>query len=390
MDIIEKKTCFIFEEKTKDEYKDKHSLEIEASGYSCRNGCYGGVTTSLISEVVKLKSYTQVNNKEVCELECGGFILHELMHVLGVGHTQKRKDRDQYIEIIGENLKDSRVAEQFEICTHCTLYDEIPYDCDSIMHYGTHLGNKELYKPKDPNTCKLERISKMDKGPKGSYWDWKLLNIIGKCPKCVTSPGYPKKYPHKSNNKQTFKVKDGQAIEITFDHFDVEVEDSCSYDYLKFFDANENAVGEKMCGQDLPPKLTIKTSTASALFVSDGSVNNKGYKFCYKPLDSSIKCVTSPGYPNHYPDNSDTSELLSVAAGHKIEITFHHFDVEPEATCSYDYLQFIDAYGQTVGKKLCGKSLPEKLTISTSLASAYFSSDVSETKTGYKFCYRPV
>merc|ERR1719186_458605 len=227
MDIIEEKTCFKFEEKTKDEYKDKHSLEIEASGYSCANGCYGGVDTSFHSEVVKLKSVTQVNDREDCKLRCGGFILHELMHVLGVGHTQRRSDRDHFIIMNMENVKDSNLESQFEICTDCILHPDIPYDCDSMMHYATHSGGKELFKPKNPETCKLDATPKVSEGPKGSDVDWKLLNIIGKCLEsvnsigkslqCVTSPGFPDNYPDNSEVEQTFSIKDGQAIEITFD-----------------------------------------------------------------------------------------------------------------------------------------------------------------------------
>src|SRR5665213_1519157 len=60
---------------------------------------------------------------------------HELGHVLGFAHEHQRWDRDQFVTIHYENIKDGR-AEDYDWIpkTNC-LASSLPYDFRSIMHY---------------------------------------------------------------------------------------------------------------------------------------------------------------------------------------------------------------------------------------------------------------
>ena len=49
-------------------------------------------------------------------------------------HEQSRKDRDDYVTINWDNIKDGK-ASQFSKCEHCDLQNS-PYDFKSCMHYG--------------------------------------------------------------------------------------------------------------------------------------------------------------------------------------------------------------------------------------------------------------
>ncbi|XOZ34536.1 M12 family metallopeptidase [Halomonadaceae bacterium KBTZ08] len=65
---------------------------------------------------------------------CGqkGVVIHELVHALGHFHEQSREDRDQYVTIQWNNIKDGRES-QFRIQNEQNIG---PYDYSSIMHYG--------------------------------------------------------------------------------------------------------------------------------------------------------------------------------------------------------------------------------------------------------------
>jgi hypothetical protein len=60
---------------------------------------------------------------------------HELGHVLGFFHEHQRWDRDQYVTIHYENIKDGRAADYDWIPKTNWLVTTLPYDYKSIMHY---------------------------------------------------------------------------------------------------------------------------------------------------------------------------------------------------------------------------------------------------------------
>ena len=68
-------------------------------------------------------------------------IIHEFMHALGVWHYQSRPDRDEYVEILFDNIIEDK-KHNFNIEVNSETYDTT-YDVESFMHYKSYFWAKE-------------------------------------------------------------------------------------------------------------------------------------------------------------------------------------------------------------------------------------------------------
>jgi len=91
--------------------------------------------------------------------------VHEVFHVFGIAHTMRRTDRDSYIEVSDRLIDDHQFKKDALI--PMPGGGEIPYECNSIMHYSPDQKNPG-FKAVDPSTCKF-----VSKGPTDN--DWKAL-----------------------------------------------------------------------------------------------------------------------------------------------------------------------------------------------------------------------
>ncbi|CAL4058594.1 unnamed protein product [Meganyctiphanes norvegica] len=75
-----------------------------------------------------------------------GTVLHEFMHAAGFWHEQSRYDRDDYVKIIWENVI-PHLAYNFNKHTSGTTDLGLPYDYNSLMHYGAHAFAQDRSRP---------------------------------------------------------------------------------------------------------------------------------------------------------------------------------------------------------------------------------------------------
>ena len=116
--------------------------------------------------------------------------------------------------------------------------------------------------------------------------------------------------------------------------------------------------------------------------------------------------VTSPNYPNNYPNDLDKTQTIRVEEGLIISLQFTAFDIEAEYdydndTSAYDYdyesiiacpdhLTIADGDGTTLMEKSCGNSLPADITSTSNVVNLVFSTSSVITRTGWSVSWSAV
>src|SRR5690349_23502071 len=97
----------------------------DATGCSSSVGRQGGAQT------IKLKPAT---------VGSGCFklytIVHEFIHAFGFHHMQSSYDRDQYVNIVWENITPGKESNFALYGTDRVTHFNVPYDYGSVMHYS--------------------------------------------------------------------------------------------------------------------------------------------------------------------------------------------------------------------------------------------------------------
>ncbi|XP_069704153.1 hatching enzyme 1.2-like [Periplaneta americana] len=147
MDVFNKHTCVQFRPYKK---YDRDFIVIQSND----PGCY--------SYVGRLDKGQVVNFHEKCLLH--GTLMHEFLHVLGFYHQHSATERDHYIKINWENIKEGRESQFTKVKS--TSFGE-PYDYKSVMHYSPFAFSKNMRRTIEPlekgaQIGQREGISKID------------------------------------------------------------------------------------------------------------------------------------------------------------------------------------------------------------------------------------
>ena len=109
-------------------------------------------------------------------------------------------------------------------------------------------------------------------------------------PGVITSPNYPRNYPHNTQCIWVLRGTPGKKVTLTFTNFDVEAHGTCAYDYLELRQGdNANAsLINRYCGLNLPPSVTSFGNSLYVKFQSDSSSSGTGFRAEYTTATAGI------------------------------------------------------------------------------------------------------
>uniref|UniRef100_A0A3Q4HHJ3 Cubilin (intrinsic factor-cobalamin receptor) n=1 Tax=Neolamprologus brichardi TaxID=32507 RepID=A0A3Q4HHJ3_NEOBR len=137
-------------------------------------------------------------------------------------------------------------------------------------------------------------------------------------------------------------------------------------------------------------------------FVSDASNEASGFKLLFEAHSQGCGgfievndndppgYITSPNYPQNYPQNIDCIWVITVPNGEAVQIDFEdQFYIEPTSSCMYDYLELRDGStsNNNIISRLCGNTRPSTQHSTASSMWLRFRTDTSVTHQGFKAKY---
>uniref|UniRef100_A0A914URD6 Metalloendopeptidase n=1 Tax=Plectus sambesii TaxID=2011161 RepID=A0A914URD6_9BILA len=116
-------------------------------------------------------------------------IQHEMMHAIGLFHEQSRADRDQYVEVLSQNIQNGKLHDFNKYGLDFIDHLGQPYDYYSIMHYEGTAFTKSGAETIRPVASARAKGIKLERRTEMSPIDIKKLNIMAGCPNFVAASG---------------------------------------------------------------------------------------------------------------------------------------------------------------------------------------------------------
>ncbi|XP_034427678.1 cubilin [Hippoglossus hippoglossus] len=224
----------------------------------------------------------------------------------------------------------------------------------------------------------------------------------------VSSPHHPQNYMPGLNCSWSVMVTPGFRVSVTFQSpFQIQgYGNGCSSgDYLELRngpDGSSPLLGQRLCGTSPPSLLQTTDNHLFIHFMSDASNEASGFKLIFEAHSQAcggfIKLndndppgyISSPNYPQNYPQNIDCIWVITVPNGEAVQIDFEdEFYIEPTAQCMYDYLEVRDGSitNADLISRLCGNTRPSTQHSTGSSMLLRFRTDTSVTHKGFKAKY---
>ncbi|KAM9316394.1 embryonic protein UVS.2-like [Gastrophryne carolinensis] len=332
-----------------------------------------------------------------------GRIQHELMHSLGFYHEQNRFDRDNYIDILWNNIPSYNQA-NFDIDDGDT--QNLPYDYLSVVHFDSYdysTGpNIPAYLIKsDPSIRVSVKIGMTNIDVQKINTFYGCTNLCrSKFVKSADVFSYNSYSAGQSQGRCLFLIQSTDLILLQLGNLNIPASPDCSMGYLKIYDGMTNSspvLWNKACGKGPIPSIV-----SSGAFMLVEMVNNQpqvlsSFTASYNRVNyggmlfSNSGVVKSQYFPNFTPSNTDSSWTIVASAGCKVSLTFTFFLLRNTDGCSLEYLLIRDgsAEGAPVLRRLCSyvdPTTPPVVSSGNVMTLQYHKSDVAEGR-GFMLSY---
>ncbi|XP_078493855.1 CUB domain-containing protein 2-like [Ciona intestinalis] len=206
----------------------------------------------------------------------------------------------------------------------------------------------------------------------------------------ITSPNYPNNYPNNADCTWTITASDGMRVQLNLIRFSTER----SYDYLIILSGVTQLA--KLSGSYSNRIYLSNGKSLTLRFTSDSLFNMPGfnatfieYQYIVTTPKATLLCgydavatstrqpITSPYYPNNYPNNADCTWTITASDGMRVQLNLIRFSTET----SYDYLT-ISSDGTQLARN-SGTYLNRIYTSIGNTLTLRFTSDRSVTRTGF-------
>ena len=105
---------------------------------------------------------------------------------------------------------------------------------------------------------------------------------------------------------------------------------------------------------------------------------------CPTTVTPDVKTISSPNFPNNYPNGVYLYYVLIAPEQTIFNISFKFFDIEDDLRCLEDWVIVLNADGSELLPTYCGSQKPESIRTQTNLAILVFYSDVTITRGGFQ------
>lgn len=235
--------------------------------------------------------------------------------------------------------------------------------------------------------------------PSHSYCDRNHFKNVGK----IRSPRYPHRYPPNRNCTWIIHVDNGMQIKLNFTLFRLEppseINSHC-YDYLEIRNgrnSNSPLIG-KFCGSNLPRLITSHGNYIFLRFISDASMQNRGFELNYEAMSSGCGGLMtaesgSIESPETYGSNLNCEWKIRISEGSTIVAYIVNLDFGPKPDnnlhCESNYIEFFekDNNGRSLGRFCSLESRNPVVKTQSNQLFLKFTIDASLRRGGFKLNY---